>query len=289
MNFFVGAFKESSHFSLYRLSDVNQFNNFLYNPYFLSKTYNTYGAYLSGVYPFTPFWLSALRFTFSRYEETFFRRRLDIFTNIISVTASVQYNKVIYTVFGPLTGRYFNYSIEQSINISGNDFVFNRQSLDYREYFNPFGRFVIAYRNYIETVQGPQAIYFPRLIGGFGTIRGHPNFAYIGTNLFLATIEIRFPVLDALLLGFPVPWIFPGFSGVFFIDFGTIFYDFQSFKAYDSQEGRLKDLKLSFGLGGRFLIFGGIYIKIDWATPWDFRSILPISKWVGQFSIGTEF
>ena len=286
---YVGAFKESSYFSLYRLSDINQFNNFLYNPYYLTKSYSNYGIYLSGLYPFTPFWSSTFRFTFSRYEETFFFKRSDTLTNINSLTASVQYNKVIYSIFGPLTGRYFNYAVEQSIDISGNDFVFNRQTLDYREYFNPFGRFVFVYRNYLETVQGPEARFFPRLIGGFGTLRGHPNYEYIGTNLLLLTLELRFPVLDALLMGFPVPWIFPGFSGVFFIDFGTIFYDFKDFQGYDPQEGRLKDLKLSFGLGGRFLIFAGVYIKIDWATPWDFKSILPIKRWRGQFSIGTEF
>ena len=138
-------------------------------------------------------------------------------------------------------------------------------------------------------MQGPQAEFFPKLIGGFGTIRGHPNFEYIGTNLFLASFEIRFPFLDALLLGFPVPWIFPGFSGVLFMDFGTIFYDFKSFQGYDSEEGRLKDLKLSIGLGARFLVFSGIYLKINWATPWDFKSILPLRLWRGQFSIGAEF
>ena len=301
-DFYLGVFNESARLSLYRLGDLNYFNNIVHGGYFRSLFFNNYGIYLTVAYPFTPFWQALVTTTFSRYEEIFgdiFQDETpNVLTNIYSLSLRFLYNNITSTIFGPFRGKYLSYSVEQSLNLSGNDYVYNRQITEFRGYYGFFYRYIFAIRGRIEHVAGPQADFFRSFVGGVGSIRGYSYFIgktkfttalYAGTTTFTSSFEFRFPVLDALLLGIPVTWLFPGFSGIFFIDVGAAINDFKKFKGYNENTGRLQDIKLAFGLGMRIVLVPGIYIRIDWGTPWDFKDSLPIGKWIGYFSIGADF
>ena len=286
-DFYLGVYRELSHLSPYRLfSNIDNFNLLLKNIYRLTQNYTSYGFHFTTIYPLTSFWFSEFRLQYSRHDETFERLRSSIFTNLNQLLGGIVYNNVLYSIFGPIQGQLFQYQVEQSINLSGNDFVFNRQIIEYRGYYNFFTRYVIAFKAFVSTTLGPQAEFFPDFIGGFATLRGYPILSFHGTNTFLASLEFRFPVLDALLLGFPVQWVFPGFSGVFFADFGTTFYDINAFRGFNSTEGTLQDLKLTIGFGIRILIVPGVYIKFDWGAPWNLKEIGSLET---IFSIGTNF
>ncbi len=288
-DFYLGAYRESSHLSPYRLfSSVENFDLLFNNIYARTQNYTNYGFHFTTIYPFTAFWSGEFRLRYARHDETFkaIAIRPAIFTNLNQLYAGVSYGNVLYSIFGPIQGQLFRYQVEQNINLSGNDFVLNRQVIEYRGYYNFFVRYVFALRAFISVTLGPQAEFFPDFIGGFGRLRGYEPFSFRGTNTLLTSLEFRFPVLDALLLGFPVQWIFPGFSGVVFADFGTTFYDISAFQGFNSTEGRLQDFKLTVGFGIRILIIPGIYLKFDWGAPWDFKDISPLET---NFSIGTHF
>ena len=51
----------------------------------------------------------------------------------------------------------------------------------------------------------------------------------------------------------------------------------------------MQDLKLSYGLGARMILFPGVMLKIDWGTPWNWKNSRPIGEWQGVFSIGYEY
>ena len=150
-------------------------------------------------------------------------------------------------------------------------------------------RYIFAFRTFGGNVVGRDKNLFPYQIGGFNTIRAHPFLAFQGTTALIANLEFRFPLLEAVAFGFPVPWVIRGFSGVFFVDMGTAFNEPTNFKGFDDATGRFRDIKASFGLGARFVLFPGLILKVDWGTPWDLKTALPISKWQGIFSIGYEF
>lgn len=295
VNFYVGAFRMNNYYSIFNLLNLASINDFIYNPNFISTSVNRYGVYGTAEYPFTPFWSAAVQLEVSRYEETFAKniqdryRRPDVFTNMNTVNFTLSYNNAMYSYFGPIKGATLMYRAEQSIDMTGHDFIFTRQSFDARKYFYLGGRYIFAARISAGTVSGPESGYFPWQIGGYNTIRGYDFLSMQGKTTFVMNLEIRYPFIDAIAFGFPVPWIIRGFSGVFFVDAGTAADIFSRWQGYDDEEGRLKDLKASFGLGTRMVFFPGLLFKIDWATPWDFQSALPLSRWRGIFSIGYEF
>jgi len=296
MNFYVGFFRASNFFSIFNITDIATLNEILHNQNIVTEDIYRFGAYFAAEYPFSPFWSAETRLELSRYQETFYKKdipeiykRKDIFTNIQSLNLAARYNNVLYSFEGPLKGLYFKLQGEQTFNLSGNDFVYNREIVDFRYYFLFFNRFVLAYRLFAGNISGPQKEYFPWQIGGYNTIRAYPFLSMKASNAFFSNIEFRFPLIDAIMFGFPVPWIIRGFSGVMFLDSGTAFDNYKDLKIYDKKEKSLQDLKLSFGLGMRMVIFPGFLIKIDWGTPWNLKKALPISKWKGEFSLGYQY
>lgn len=292
LNWYVTAYRQMNYFSIFNFTNIATINDFLYYPTFIQNSVR-FGGTLTAEYPLTPFMAVAMQLEVARFEELFRRdfpseyRRPDVYSNINSLNFVFTYNNVLYTIIGPLTGWHFRSVFEQTMNLSGNDYLYSRYTMDIRRYFHFGMRYILATRVWVGTILGPQRKYFPWQIGGFKTIRGYPFLSMQGTNSFAGNLEFRFPFLDALLFGFPAPWIIQGFSGVAFIDIGSSFYNATGFVGI--RNGRLMDLKLSYGLGIRVILAPGLFIKIDWATPWDLKSYLPISRWQGVFSLGYEF
>ncbi len=295
IDFHVGAFKASNYYSIFNFADLASINNLFYNPNFLSYYINRFGFYAQADYPVDPFLTFSLQWEFSRYEEMFYPLvpedylREDIFTNIHALNLGMAYNNVLYSYMGPLSGTHVQLISEQSMNFTGHDYVYHRDSLDVRHYWLFWERFVYAFRFYAGSINGPEAEYFPFQIGGYNSIRSFAFLSLSGRHTLLMKNEIRFPFLDALVMGFPTRWFFPGFSGVFFIDMGTAFNDYRHWDLYDPDDRSLKDLKVSYGLGGRLVLLPGLIIKIDWGTPYDLRRSLRMSRWQGVFSIGYEY
>lgn len=289
----AGIFKASGYFSLFNLLDLTSLNNLIYDQNRFTESLQRYGGYIRAEYPWTSYFSSTLGVEIFRYEEKFWNfvkpYRLNINTNVFSFSAGLGFNNALYSYTGPIKGSYLKIYDKQSMNITGSDYVYNMLAADFRHYFNFFERYVFAIRAVAGAVLGPQKNYFPWNIGGPFTIRGYDFLSLQGVYTFMLNMELRFPLVDYIIFGFPVQWIIRGFTAVAFFDIGSAFNDFTTWRAYDPATGRLDDLKFSFGLGLRVILIPGILLRFDWATPWDLKTSLPMDQWKFYFSLGYEY
>ncbi len=291
-----GAYRTTFAISPVNLIDLTSLNGLFYYPPYIGSVMKI-GGYFGMDYPMTPFDSLLLQFNMARAEESFLyprsvpdeRIRPDTYTNMYSVQYGVRHNNVLYSVIGPIKGWHASYVGEQSVNVSGRDFIFNRNTVDARLYIHIWQRYIFAGRVYAATTNGPDAQYFPWILGGFNTIRGYDFMSLRGYHAFFFNLEMRFPLLDALALGFPAPWVIRGFSMVMFLDGGSTFDNTRTWRAFNAEKNEFDSLKMSYGLGARMVLFPGLMLKIDWATPWTWRDSRPIGDWRGVFSIGYEY
>jgi Tol biopolymer transport system component len=291
-----GAYRTTFAISPVNLIDLTSLNGLFYYPPYVGSVLNQ-GGYFGLEYPMTPFDSLLMQFNMSRVEQSYFfpsyipdsRVQPDTFTNAYSVQYGVRHNNVLYSVIGPLKGWYAAYIGEQSLNVSGRDYVYNRNTVEARWYYHIWQRYIFASRVYAATTNGPDHQYFPWVIGGFNTIRSYDFMSLRGYHAFFFNLELRFPLLDALAFGFPVPWVIRGFSMVMFLDGGGVFDNPNNWRAFDASKNEFQDLKMSFGLGARLVLAPGLMVKIDWGTPWTWKNSRPIGDWQGLFSIGYEY
>jgi len=113
-------------------------------------------------------------------------------------------------------------------------------------------------------------------LGGSWTLRGYPWRSIWGRNLVLANHELRFPLVDRMVLAFPFGNIdFSAFRGAAFVDAGNAWTD-----DFGSWRGSL-------GAGVR-LALGGIFVlRLDGARRTDFTSIGNDTHW--EFFFGWDY
>lgn len=289
------VFRASNYYSIFNLADITTINELFYNPKEYSESIYRFGGNVTAIYPLNSFWLLSGGLGISRYEERFRKdlppeqARLDVVTNIFALNARLLFNNVLYSPIGPLKGIHLSISDEQSFNITGEDYIYNKLQLDFRNYFLFFDRYIFVTRLFGGIVSGPQSEFFPWYLGGYNSLRGYHFMSIYGKYAFLANLELRFPLVDYIIFGLPAQWALRGFSGVLFFDAGAAFHDFETVDFFDEAAGVTKDLKLTFGLGIRIVLFPGIMIKVDWATPWNLKTALRADEWTPIFSIGYEY
>lgn len=292
IDYSVSVYKSSNvlPFNILNLLNAN-WNSILYNPYFYTQSLNVYGTEARASYPFSRFSRMEVGLNLARHEETFYAGypRPDIYKNVHSGSLGYSFDNVLYSYRGPADGFRAYASVEQGAELTAQDLVVTRYYLDLRYYFLFFERHILAWRVMGASVDGRDRELVPFQIGGFNTLRGYPFLAFTGQKIAVANFEYRFPLVDLIVFGWPVQWGLGGFSMVFFMDAGTAFNNYRDWQGWDDEAGRLKDLKMSLGLGLRVALAPGLIFRIDWGTPWDLKEALPISKWQGTFSIGYDF
>ncbi len=288
-NFYGGMYQKNNAFGLFTISSLQSINDILYYPAFISSS-NEIMGYATAEYPITHHWSVSGSLAVGRLdEEYYYERRPPIHAHLQIAKAAIVHNNVLYSAWGPLDGWHLGAVTEQTFPLTGDDAVYHRSSLDMRTYFTWGVRYTLALRGFYGAVLGPQQNSFPFELGGYNTLRGFPYMAVQGTQAFLMSAEFRYPFLDALLFGFPAPWLMPGFSLVNFVDAGGATFEWDTFSGYNKSEKRLHHFLLSYGMGMRIMLAPGFMLKIDWATPWDLRSSLPMHLWQGTFSLGYQF
>ena len=123
-------------------------------------------------------------------------------------------------------------------------------------------------------------------LGGPYNLRGYDYLQFDGTRTALASVEWRFPFIQAVYIGGPLPFAWGGIGGSIFADFGGAWYD-GDFRAFDEEASglRLGDLKGDIGYGFRMRL-GGILLMWDFAWPTDLEHLGGRRT---HFSIGTQF
>ena len=170
------------------------------------------------------------------------------------------FDNTLWDFTGPLEGRRYNFSL--GMTYSGSSFKsYNRVALaDVRHYFRLGKYSCFANRLFYYSSSGPepQRIY----LGGSWSLRGYPRRAFYSRNVFLASTEIRYPLIDALGIRFPFGAIgFQGIRGAVFFDVGSGWED-----EYEKMYG-------SFGTGVRVALGYVVVLRFDFSRTTDFQTI----------------
>ncbi len=225
-------------------------------------------------YPFSKF--QRLDFTtVARYSNRQHRlglpdRKAFLMTNYLSLV----YDNSLWDISGPIEGRRYNLTLGITTQLDSPQ-QFNRLAMvDIRHYFR-LGRYsAFANRLFVYSSAGiePQRIYF----GGSWSFRGYDRREFYTKNVLFMSNELRFPLIDHLLIGFPFGGL--GFSSIR----GALFFDTGS--AWDDRFDRFLG---SFGTGFRVAIGYFILLRFDFVRTTDFRTFDPHTKF--DFFFGWNF
>jgi hypothetical protein len=135
----------------------------------------------------------------------------------------------VFREFGPLAGNTMRLSYEISPKIGD---TLSRQTVDadLRYYLRLGGSGLLAMRarGFKSWGDEPDFSYF----GGNADLRGYEYLEFIGNNTFYGNVELRFPLVEAMLT--PVG-ILGGIRGVFFAGAGGAFFNDQSFRFWSNK------------------------------------------------------
>ncbi|MFO7676319.1 MAG: BamA/TamA family outer membrane protein [bacterium] len=216
-------------------------------------------------------WYPALRGWYtdtSRWERVFYASPAYVFDN------------TYWTWQGPARGSRFRLGADLAF-LSSREFY--TLYADLRNYQRVARRAVFATRLLGVGGMGPDADHY--YLGG-QHVRGYRYWEFAdraGRVLTLAGVELRAPFIDRLSIAAPLPLELGGIRGVAFLDAGWVPGD--TFRFWNSAQGRLEDIKLGAGAGIRIQI-SYFYLKFDWGYP---LSATDDRGWKFYFGLGTEY
>jgi len=184
------------------------------------------------------------------------------------------FDNSLWNINGPIEGRRYNFTVGETVRMDKLQH-FNRLAMvDVRHYFR-LGRYsAFAHRLFAYSSSGtePQRIYF----GGSWSFRGYSRRAFYSRNVLFASSELRFPLIENLLIGFPFGGLdFRGIRGALFFDVGSAWDD-----DFDQFFG-------SFGAGFRVPLGYVVVLRFDFARRTDFNAIS--AKTYFNFFFGWDF
>lgn len=232
------------------------------------------GGYLELSYPFSIYDRLETRLSLRHadIDRQFEGRKLKgwLATNFVSYT----HDSSLWIPTGPLEGRRYSLGLGQTVDFKSSRRFNVTLFGDYRHYFRLSRRSGLALRFMAWRSQGDVPEFFS--LGGSWTLRGYPWRSIWGHKLLLINQELRFPLLDRLVVGFPFGDIdFRALRGALFVDAGN---------AWSESFGEWKG---SIGAGVR-LALGGVFVfRLDGARRTDFKSLDNDTRW--EFFFGWDF
>jgi hypothetical protein len=193
----------------------------------------------------------------------------------------------VFREFGPLAGNTMRVAYEAAPKIGS---LLSRQTFDtdLRYYQRLLGTGTLAFRfkGFKSIGDYPDYLYF----GGMSEMRGYDYLEFLGQNAVYGNVELRFPIIEAMLT--PIG-VLGGIRGVLFFDIGAGWFPDQGFRFWTSESEtfqrqidveqdedgnlvgiyappvtingfRLVDSKASYGIGLE-TFFLGFPMHFDWA------------------------
>jgi Tol biopolymer transport system component len=148
------------------------------------------------------------------YQETAKSKR-----RLFEPSISYVHDASFYDMFGPVEGGRWLLSVSKGVGFDNTGVSRSTLYLDMRKYKRVFYRNSFAFRLAFAGSEGDDARSF--FLGGPSTLRGYDYLAFDGSRMALGTIEYRFPLIDALILGFPGRWGLGNIGGKVFFDAGA--------------------------------------------------------------------
>ena len=200
----------------------------------------------------------------------------------------------VFREFGPLSGNTMRVVFDYAPKLGS---LMSRRTIDVdvRYYRRLFGTGVLAarFRGFKSVGDYPDYLFF----GGMSEMRGYDYLQFIGQNVVFSNVELRFPIVEAMLT--PIG-ILGGVRGVFFFDIGAGWYKNQGFQfatskteTFQQQTGvelapdgslvgiyappitvtgfRLRDARASYGVGLETFLLG-FPMHFDWAWRTTFNT-----------------
>ncbi len=98
-------------------------------------------------------------------------------------------------------------------------------------------------------------------------VRGWNYFTFFyGNNFAVLNAELRYPFVEYLKIGFPIPLTLSNIRGALFYDMGYAWFDEEGFR-FVNEDGSLADMKASFGFSIRFFLgFADLVVDAVWLT-----------------------
>jgi outer membrane protein assembly factor BamA len=197
------------------------------------------------------------------------------------------HDSVYYGAFGPAIGSRWMISASRAVGFTSKDISRTSLLLDYRKYFPLWYRNSFALRAVTSISTGPDRRFF--FLGGPLTLRGYDYLQFQGPEMILVNLEYRFPLVDALIFGWPGRWGFGNIGGTLFFDSGSV----SGHPVFiEPMDPRLKPREINgldfwsdFGVGF-YMRFGYMVLDFQIGWPTDFRYT---GRPAYHFYIGPQF
>ncbi len=179
--------------------------------------------------------------------------------------AALVYDNSAYGMTGPIDGGRYRLSVQQYFG----EISYTEVMADWRKYWLFWRRVTVAVR----AVAGSRFGNDPRLfyLGGPYSFRGAWYADMYGHNIVFTNAEIRFPFIDFLAMGWPLPIVLRGIGGVLFFDTASAWLKndtFQPFTSTGAKWFKLKDAQAAWGFGIRANL-GYMVLRFDSAKTLD--------------------
>jgi len=139
----------------------------------------------------------------------------------------IVYDNARFASFGPIKGQRFLLGNYFTLPLS--DYLFNTSYLEGRFYFPFYKTYIFAFLFSTLKSMGKDKENFS-LSGEY--VRGYPYFfedsLYFSPSLIFSKLEFRYPFIEILKLGFPLPLTIKNIRGILFYDWATNFKKFVS-------------------------------------------------------------
>jgi len=200
------------------------------------------------------------------YEQTAKSTR-----RLFEPSVSYVHDASFYDLFGPVEGSRWMINVSQGVGFAQQDVSRSTLYLEFRKYKRLYYRNSVAMRLAFGGSEGRDPRTF--FIGGPSTLRGYDYMQYDGSRIALATLEYRFPLIDALIVGWPGRWGLGNIGGKVFFDMGAAWTrdDISPFR--DGVSGvQFDDMLGDFGVGVHFYM---AYFLLNFQLAWqtDLREV----------------
>ncbi len=215
--------------------------------YFFERSF---GGYVSLLYPFSVFRRIEASVSLANSDKAIVENVLSRKALLLSNSISFVHDNSLWGPTGPLDGSRFRLLLGYTSDIKFSNVNYYSVIADYRKYFRLGYTTSVAARLSLYYNEGKEARRY--FAGGSWDLRGWDRWTIRGEKMWLSSIELRFPLLNQLILQFPFMGL--GFSNLR----GAVYFDAGS--AWDEN---YKSTLGSVGFGFRINFLGAIVFRYD--------------------------
>ena len=296
IDYSVGVFQFKNYLNS-RVSSIGE--TFLDYRYFTERNYGLFG---SASFPFSTFTRLDLELQAYISEREFY----DFYTydpnsvsgyvyvpgekstrRLVQPALTLVHDSAYFGSFGPVIGSRYMLSVSRSLSFTGDDVSRTTAFLDYRKYLPVFYRNYLAFRAIGSMSTGDDRRFF--FLGGPLTMRGYDYLQFQGPRMMLFNLEYRYPLVDALIFGWPARWALTNVGGTLFLDSGAVWGEGRYVEPLPSGiEPRIvNDIEFYSDFGvGFYMRLGWLIMNFQLGWPTDFETTGPS---MFHFYLGTQF